>query len=261
MQEIPIFVWRMVRSWTDGEPPVTTADHIEERPLKRIRCHYCGEESRFEFDATGGKYFAWGCGCKFCGWVTQDERYEDGDFYTASESDTVLRAFPLSSAKLSFAELGSFLKYHYKHVYSLSPRRCELLVADVFRRYGCGVEVTKTTRDGGYDLVLLNNDEEQSIVEIKRYKAKVGVSLVRELRGVQLREGCPSATLFTTSCFTKDAIEEASAPIPEDHGFEMCLMDANDLLRLLNVYKDKAFCLEDVERLRLKYREETRHPT
>jgi len=198
--------------------------------------------------------------CGFCGWAREEWYYEDGVLSEGGEVEDVLREFDLSSAEVSLDELGTFLRNHYRAVLSLSPRRLELLVADAFKNLGFEVEVTRPTHDGGRDLVLLSSGAEQAIVEIKRYRANVGVDLVRQLRGVQLREGTGKAVLVTTGRFTSTARKEAAAEIPHRMGFEMELMDADDLLRLLSVYNEHVYSLAEVDRMRRDFAEANRDP-
>lgn len=151
---------------------------------------------------------------------------------------STLRQFEINDSALTLQELGSHLRRRFRDVYSLSPRRFELLIADAFRNQGFEVRLTKTTRDGGYDLHLLESSSgTQVLVECKRYRKdrKVGVAPVRQLLGVQVREGVRRATLITTSGFTTGAKEE-SLQARNTSGFSIQLMDADDILRALSVY-------------------------
>jgi len=149
-----------------------------------------------------------------------------------------LRQFHLSDAEVTMEELGSHLRRRFKDVYSLSPRRFEFLVADLFRNQGFAVRLTKASRDGGYDIHLLEkNSGEQILVECKRYREarKVGVTLVRQLLGVQVREGVRRAKFVTTSGFTQ-GVEKEVCQAQAMSGFNVELLDANDLAEALAVY-------------------------
>jgi hypothetical protein len=96
---------------------------------------------------------------------------------------------------------------------SLEPRRFEELIARLLEDLGCEVTLTKSTRDGGYDLFghLKSGIAELLIVaECKRYgeKNKVGVEVVRGLYGVTEMRKANLGLIVTTSSFTKDAQQE-----------------------------------------------------
>lgn len=78
------------------------------------------------------------------------------------------------------------------------------------------IQVTKRSRDGGIDLIAVrngigdfsNSDSINYYIQVKKYcRTKVGVKIIRELKGV-----VPfghKGLLITTSDFTKDAIKES----------------------------------------------------
>jgi HJR/Mrr/RecB family endonuclease len=249
-----LFVWRATGEWSEGEPDILIVESADENVLEGIRCPYCGE-TQVEVRGRSHHYTYTLQGCGYCGWGVRGEYFEDEELSTSRQMENILRDFEVSSAEVTFSELGAFLKTNYESVYSLSPRRFELLVGDVFKNQGFQVEVTRSSKDGGYDLILLNDSSYQTIVEVKCYKQRVGVELVRQLRGVQLRENAKSAVLVTASSFTRGAVLEAKAATPNEYGFELQLIDANDILKLLDVYTDKTFSLVDVEQMRNKFRD------
>lgn len=93
---------------------------------------------------------------------------------------------------------------------SLSPREFEALVADLWRRFGYTVELTKRTRDGGRDVIAVRREEVDMriLIECKRFRRsrKVGVDLVRTLYGVKADENATKAVLATTSTFSGEAM-------------------------------------------------------
>lgn len=98
-------------------------------------------------------------------------------------------------------------------IYGLSSREFERLIAELLARQGWEVQLTASTRDGGYDIFGIswdsNGTPSSCIVECKRYAShrKVGVEIVRSLYGVKesLRGRVDSALLATTSGFTRGA--------------------------------------------------------
>jgi len=106
-------------------------------------------------------------------------------------------------------------KMHPEKLYEISPRQFEELVASIFvNHFGYKTELTPMTRDGGYDIILFRDrapglSPEKTIVQCKRYRAPIGVSIVRELAGTLTKAGVHSGILVTTSSFTQAAKEEA----------------------------------------------------
>lgn len=98
-------------------------------------------------------------------------------------------------------------------VYDLEPRKFEELVAHLLEDLGCEVNLTKRTRDGGYDILghwKAGPAPLTFLAECKRYSPsnKVGVEVVRGLYGLTEMHRANLGMIITTSSFTKDAIEE-----------------------------------------------------
>ena len=85
-------------------------------------------------------------------------------------------------------QLIAYFRRQPDHLYSLLPRDFEELIAELFSGLGYSVELTQRTRDGGRDVVAINDSvvKNKYLIECKRYKrdATVGVELVRQLHGV-----------------------------------------------------------------------------
>ena len=95
-------------------------------------------------------------------------------------------------------------------MYELSPRKFEELVAELYRRRGFKVTLTSSTGGKGVDVYVVRHDElgsSLSVVQAKRYRPdrKIGVSLVRELKGTVATTNASAGVLLTTSFFTKGA--------------------------------------------------------
>lgn len=136
----------------------------------------------------------------------------------------------------------------------VDPRRLEHLVGSVYRQLGFDVEVTRSTRDGGRDLIVLQDGDTHAIVEIKRHKRKVGVELVRQLLGVQIRDGVQHAVLIATNGFTTGARREASSDGARALGFDMDLRSALDVLKAVDVLTEPAYSAAALERDRVAFR-------
>lgn len=114
----------------------------------------------------------------------------------------------------------------------ITPREFEEFVAEVFKRHGFSVELTKQTRDGGRDIIAIRSDlcgDVKYIIECKRYTSKIGVDLVRNLHGVQDLEGANKSVLVTTSTFSSDAKKLAQST--ENIKWGLSLRDFDDILK------------------------------
>jgi HJR/Mrr/RecB family endonuclease len=112
----------------------------------------------------------------------------------------------------SVAELITALKYDMSLLGELKPRQFEEIVAEIFKKKGFSVDLTKRTRDGGKDIIAIHTDamgiENKYFIECKYYSGdnKISVDIVRSLYGVKNTRGGPNkAILVTTSTFTQDA--------------------------------------------------------
>lgn len=90
----------------------------------------------------------------------------------------------------------------------LAPRDFELLIADILKESGLRVSLTRQTRDGGYDIVAIEDaaGDTRYLIECKRYRnRKVGVQTVRALHGVVMDESAQKGVIVTTSSFSGPA--------------------------------------------------------
>lgn len=193
--------------------------------------------------------------CGFCGWLRSRHHLEHRIIEDIWHEESLLRTLDINSAEVSFKELQQAIVAYPDRIDHMHHRRFEQLIADVFRNNGYSVELTRSTRDGGRDLIVLRKDSnEEAIVEVKRHRRRVGVELVRQLRGVQLRDGVPHAALVAARGFTSDAHVEASSPRPAALGFNLSLLDALDLLRSLDLLREPAQSISALNRHREAYR-------
>jgi HJR/Mrr/RecB family endonuclease len=124
-----------------------------------------------------------------------------------------------------------------KLLHSLHPRAFEELVARILKDQGCDVTLTKSTRDGGYDVLGHYRSSVIDVVffaECKRYapENRVGVEVIRGLYGVTEAHHANLGLVITTSTFTKDAREEKLRIGPR-----IDLKEFNDLCNWLAPYK------------------------
>jgi hypothetical protein len=255
-----VFAWRG-EVVSGGEPPLITTITTARRDIARskwrglpVGCPYCGE-LLVCIRRSGPHYLDDVLACGFCGWGRGDASFEDEESEAEWTTYNILRAFDISSTELPLKDLRAFIATNPARANDLPPRRFEQLVADVFRNGGYSVELTQTSRDGGRDLLLLSQASlVDAIVEVKRHRRRVGVELVRQLRGVQLRDEVAQAMLVATSGFTAGARREADDPRPQLRGFELKLLDLDELMRTLDVLAEPVASPAAVARCRARYR-------
>lgn len=89
----------------------------------------------------------------------------------------------------------------------LTPVEFEKWVkANIFEKEGWTVAETKTTGDGGIDLILTKNGE-RSIAQCKRYRNTVGEPLLRDFYGTIMGEGVSRGFFITTGLFSLSALK------------------------------------------------------
>lgn len=216
----------------------TGYDYTVDNPF--AQCHTCYGEREEEVEV-----------CPECGGIGVVEDYENEYFpsqhtfqnkdYDFDESMGLYlpqKQEIISSLNLGIAKLILEAEKHPELLSNIDPREFEEYVADLFKRQGFQVEVTKKTRDGGRDIIAIRSDldiKSKYIIECKRHCStnKVGVDIVRQLYGVQYSEGANKSILVTTSKFTKDAINFANK---EQTQWHMTLADYSELLKWTKKY-------------------------
>ena len=98
---------------------------------------------------------------------------------------------------------------------NMSPRKFEEFMAYMFSQLGFQVELTKTSRDGGADLICMQSKHGipfRLAVEVKRYKENrpVTVSLIRAFVGANREFNANHLLFVTTSRYTQPANDYAT---------------------------------------------------
>ncbi|MBE0623185.1 MAG: DUF2034 domain-containing protein [Burkholderiales bacterium] len=109
---------------------------------------------------------------------------------------------------------------------ALEWKRFEEICAGLFERLGFAPKLAACGADGGIDIHLYwpPSDRLVAIVQCKAWAKKVGVNVIRELRGVMASEPAPKGIFVTSSTFSDDAIAFAKAN-------KIALMDGAELLK------------------------------
>lgn len=179
----------------------------------------------------------WQHNCPYCGFnIRAQEKFGFG--WHDELSISYLAELSFDDENLTFNELGTHLSKHFSDISNITPRKFESLVADIYRNVGFNVRLTQQSRDGGYDLVIMDDvNGNIAIVECKRWiSGKVGIGTVRQLAGVQLETGIDSATIITTTKFTQPAYDFANNICLGNSGYKLNLVDAQELIELLGIY-------------------------
>jgi HJR/Mrr/RecB family endonuclease len=142
--------------------------------------------------------------------------------------------------ELANNEVMKWLKNTPHDIDRVHDRSFELIIAEVIKDKGWEVQLTKQTRDGGYDILGTQSNvlgfPMKVIVECKRYapKNKVGIAMVDRLMGVTTRLAVDRAIFVTTSCFTKPVWKAW-----EDHiNRDLELVDREELLEWLRTFSE-----------------------
>lgn len=158
--------------------------------------------------------------------------YIDYDFLTLLEDDDETDNIEIDSEKSSIIitetirvkEIISEIYYNNLKLFSIHPREFEKIIAELLYNQGFKVELTKQTRDNGYDILALKYINGFSpikyLVECKRYAEdrKIGVEIIRSFKEVLQTENANKGIIVTTSYFTKDAIKkQAETPLLLDY--------------------------------------------
>ena len=119
-------------------------------------------------------------------------------------------------------------------IHNFTPREFEEMVCQYLESNGYSVKLTKPTRDGGKDIIVVQKSilgEFPIYVECKKNDPNrpVGVSIVRELYGTITADIITAGMLVTTSRFTDDAKR-----FTEKIKHRMTLMDYTELVRSLS---------------------------
>lgn len=134
-------------------------------------------------------------------------------------------------------ELIQYLSKHPEKIYEIRPRQFEEVIAEILASFGWSVQLTPSTKDGGFDIFAINKDisglSSSWIIECKKYAPdrKVGIEIARALYGVKTDLRVSNAMLATTSSFTQGV----RAFRAERYDFQ--LRDYEAILEWINEYR------------------------
>jgi HJR/Mrr/RecB family endonuclease len=159
----------------------------------------------------------------------------------SQHNELLYRADPPASLVIAdiSKEVKAYLARHPEKTRDLTPRQFEELIADILKDFGFTTELTKATRDGGWDIYAYVKNAVTScmmFVECKKWSEtnKVGIDVVQRLYGAAKGNRADKSMIVTTSFFTSPASKER-----EKYAAEMELKDYNDLKEWLSRYKNE----------------------
>jgi len=217
------------------------------------RCHYCADEVHAVlnvfYTSGGSSSNASGAFCPSCGWwVFRAEQRMHLDY---SQQCHVMhrqlrigqmRHFDPSDMDAPVQAVSEALASEPDLLRRVKPRRFEEIIHYAFSSFfDCQVELTKTTRDGGADIVGCDSDRGKFLIEVKQRtkpQGKVGVNVVRALCGALIQNRADTGLVVTNAAFTRDA-QDAARAITE-HGWPIGLHDIQDLCEWLDVVAKRA---------------------
>ena len=120
----------------------------------------------------------------------------------------------------------------------IEPRQFEEMIAELLYSQGFKVELTKQTRDNGYDIIALKVEDNfplRFLVECKRLtKDKVGIEIIRSFKEVVQSENANKGIIVTTSYFTRDARKKR-----DETPYLLDYRDKDDVLNWVTKYHNK----------------------
>ncbi|EGH42823.1 restriction endonuclease [Pseudomonas syringae] len=157
--------------------------------------------------------------------------------FEAQDADEVATSVRfMSVASRVTLQAVEYFANHPHHLKTMDRRLFEEFVAELFKGFGYEVELTKQTRDGGFDLIAVTSRDfisQRFLIECKRPDPKnpVRLDVVKHLHATKIDQGANKAILVTTTYFTRDAHRYG-----KKHAIELDLKDFDDLVEWLHHY-------------------------
>lgn len=181
--------------------------NIHKETIENYKEHNELEDWQTDFDFTKKSIEVWINFCENCGWwrLIQDfsisaNKWQIWQIFFGVTSS--LKNLDLEDINTPIDEVRQYLLAKYESRLSIHPKLFEDLTASVFRNLGYHSIVTGYTNDGGIDVVLEKNNK-QIGVQVKRYKNKIEVEQIRSFAGALLLGGYPEGIFVSTSDFRR----------------------------------------------------------
>ncbi|MFB8129778.1 restriction endonuclease [Streptomyces mirabilis] len=164
-------------------------------------------------------------------------RNEGGWSHSLTVVSSKTRTFDKSAPEGTLQEISQFFRRHPNLYHTVTPTYLEKLTARIFREFGNYAEVRHVGRpaDGGVDVLLVEDEENSWLVQVKRRESPTkseSVETIRNLLGTMVLEGRNlGAVVSTADHFTlpaRKAVRSAS-----EKGFVIELVDRSSLDAML----------------------------
>jgi hypothetical protein len=125
----------------------------------------------------------------------------------------------LSVVEPAWGEVCTEISRSPSLLHNISSTVFEKLAAEIFKSFGYEVEMTATTRDGGFDIIAMRRavpTDIRVLIQAKRYAPDraVGVEIIRSLYGIRASNSVSQVVLATTSRVSIPAKREFELVIP-----------------------------------------------
>lgn len=156
--------------------------------------------------------------------------YSESDVECSDENSPLIILSPINDRVLKYLAENPIAWYQ------LQDNDFELAIAEIYHKLGYNVERTKSTRDGGKDIIIRKPEVLGDFiyyVECKKYAPNrpVGVGIVRNLVGTVNTDRVNGGILATTSFFTRDARKFV---LDNKLDYQIKMHDYNMIQQLLN---------------------------
>lgn len=139
-------------------------------------------------------------------------------------------------------KVGRIIKSIYddnSQLYKVHPRNFEEMIAELLAERGLKVSLTKQTRDGGFDILAIEETGitvNKYLVECKRNRADrpVDVGVVKQLRTTILDNNANKGILFTSSYFSTEAEK-----MRKKHEYILDFKNGENIIEWIRAYINK----------------------
>lgn len=185
--------------------------------------------------------------CETCGWwkIVKDvsisaKAWQIWQFFFGVVGS--LKQFEPNNISVPINEIEQYLTARYDARFTVHPKLFEDVSASIFRNLGYSAIVTGFTHDGGIDIVL-EKDNKQIGVQVKRYKNKIEVEQIRSFGGALILSGYLEGVFVSTSDFRKGAIQAAENFTKK--GLPIKLINADRFYDALKIKRKQTFNLDE----------------
>lgn len=164
-----------------------------------------------------------------------------------------LREFDAQLPDSCDSELASFIRRNPNFLHSCNPKSFERLVADVFKANFADAEVLHVGKpdDGGVDVLLIDAEQQQWLIQVKRRespKRSEGVSTIRNILGAMFLENSLRGIVVSTANQFSLRARQAAAKAGEC-GMTVRLVDKGIFNRMLDPILPDRPWLEPISQL------------